>query len=241
MSRDVRRALARALRYTVLVGVAALGAACGEDPAAPDPGSAQIRFVNAARTAAMVDVRWAGEEAFADVAFGAVAAGGQYRTLRAGAPVVRVFSDATTTELTFGTFFADADDRYTTALVMSGQGYTLDGLRDTAATPAAAKTKLRVVHLSLLANGNVDVYVTSPGADLAPTPPTVAGLTLRGATRYLELPAGTHQVRLTGTGNKTVILDTGTFELADGKVWTVMALDPTDGEFPLTPLILADN
>jgi len=241
MTRDVRRARPRALTYTVLAGAALLAMACGDDPSAPDPGDAQIRFVNAASTAPVVDVRWEGAEAFADVAYGAAGAAGQYKTLEAGAPVMRVFSAATNTELTFGTFFADANDRYTTALVRNGQGYTIVGLRDTAATPAAGMTKLRGVHLSLLADGNVDVYVTAPGADIAAVAPTVPGLQLRGATRYLELAAGAHQVRITGSGNKTVILDTGAIDLADGKIRTVFALDPGVDAFPLKLLTLADN
>ena len=243
MIRDVRRAPGRALGYSMLTSVFLLTVGCGEEPTSSCSlaGEAQIRFVNAAHTAAVVDVRWAGDEAFTDVAYGEAGAAGQYKVLPAGCPVVRVFANATNTELSFGTFFAGADKRYTLALVRNGQSYTVASLADTAATPAAGKAKLRVVHFSLLAESSLDVYVTASGADIAAATPTAAGVQLRAATTYVELPAGSYRVRVTRSGEKTVLLDTGAIELADGTIRTVFALDPGTDAFPLRQLSVADN
>jgi len=228
-----------------LVAACAFTAACGlTDLSEPDPGDAQIRFVNAAPGVASASVRWAGSEAFSDVAFGDAAAAGAYRTLRAGTQDLAVTAPSAsgtgTTELTRGAITTARDRRYTLALVRQESGYTVAVLRDTAAVPAAGKAKVRVAHLSQLAEGNVDVYVTAPGADLGTATPTSAAITPLASSPYVELAAGTYQVRVTNAGAKTLLLDTGAIELAEGKVRTVFAMDTGADAPPLKVVVLDD-
>lgn len=241
MIHDTLRATKRALGYMPFAGALALGAACGDDPTSADPGDADIRFVNAAPGTASVDVFWAGQESFSAVPFGAAAAAGQYKTLAAGSQDLVVATAGASSALTSGTITTAEDRRYTVSLVRVGPSYTVAVLRDTAATPAAGKAKLRVVHFSQLAEGSVDVYVTAAGVDLATSTPTLSGLQFLKDMPYLELAAGSYQVRVTQSGSKTVILDTDSIELADGKVVTVFALDPGVDVFPLKLLTMADN
>jgi hypothetical protein len=57
---------------------------------------------------------------------------------------------------------------------------------------------------------------------------------------YLEAPAGTYQVRVTSTGTKTVVIDSGPLTLATGQVRTAIAVDAPGGGEPFGLLVLDD-
>lgn len=59
-----------------------------------------------------------------------------------------------------------------------------------------------------------DVYVTAPGAALAT--PTFSNVAPSAASTSLSVPTGTSQIRLTGVGNTTVLLDFGTQSFVGG-------------------------
>src|SRR5918999_3453063 len=67
-------------------------------------------------------------------------------------------------------------------------------LSDTNTAPAAGSVKLRAVNAATAA-GNVDVYITGPGASILTIAPTVAALPPRTASAYIERTAGAVQVR----------------------------------------------
>jgi predicted small secreted protein len=103
-------------------------------------------------------------------------------------------------------------------------------LTDAEAAPAAGKTKLRLIHgASLVAAKTVDVYITAPAADIATATATKAGFNYKDNSGYLEVAAGSYRVRITAPGTKTVLIDTGTtgVALADGKLYTGIAVNPT--------------
>jgi predicted small secreted protein len=103
-------------------------------------------------------------------------------------------------------------------------------LTDAEVAPAAGKTKLRLIHgASLVAAKTVDVYITAPAADIATATATKAGFNYKDNSGYLEVAAGSYRVRITAPGTKTVLIDTGTtgVALADGKLYTGIAVNPT--------------
>jgi Domain of unknown function (DUF4397) len=104
-------------------------------------------------------------------------------------------------------------------------------LTDTEAVPAAGKTKVRFVHAaSLVAAKTVDVYVTAPDATLtSATTATKANFNYKDNSGYIEVPTGSYRVRITAPGSKTALIDTGTtgVSLADGKLYTAIAVNPT--------------
>jgi hypothetical protein len=88
---------------------------------------------------------------------------------------------------------------------------------------------------------NVDIYVTAPGADISMMAPTLTDVPFRGYSDYLEVPAGSYQVRITPNGSKTVALDTGALAIAASQIRTGVALDAKDGGGPLGAIVLADK
>ena len=99
---------------------------------------------------------------------------------------------------------------------------------------------MRAVNAATVA-GNVDVYVTAPGADILTIPPTFAGLAPRAASAYIERAAGTVQVRFTTAGTKTVVRDVSIAALATGAIRTVVLLEAAAGGTPLTSAVLTDR
>lgn len=84
---------------------------------------------------------------------------------------------------------------------------------EASAEPAPDEVALRVLHAAPAA-GNVDIYITAPGAGLSGATPIDAGY-LDSAELSAAVPAGTYQVRITEDGNSTnVIYDSGSVDLS---------------------------
>jgi hypothetical protein len=88
--------------------------------------------------------------------------------------------------------------------------------------------------------GPVDVYVTEPGADLTLTPPVASNVAFGQVLPSVTTNAGTYQVRVTPTGTKDVVIDSGALTLESGQVRTVIAVEATGGGPPFDFLVLND-
>lgn len=88
----------------------------------------------------------------------------------------------------------------------------------------------------------VDVYVTTPGADLAASAP-VGTFAFKGTIGPAEVAAGDYQIRVTPAGDAgTVVYDSGTVSLADGSDLTIAALPNTNGgPAPITLVALTGS
>jgi len=113
-------------------------------------------------------------------------------------------------------------------------------LTDNNTAPAAGNVKIRAVNAATAA-GNVDVYITAPGADITAIAPTFGGVAPRAASGYLERAAGAIQVRFTTAGTKTVVRDVSLGTLAAGAIRTVVLLEAAAGGTPLTSAVLTDR
>ncbi|MEJ7810987.1 MAG: DUF4397 domain-containing protein, partial [Gemmatimonadaceae bacterium] len=72
---------------------------------------------------------------------------------------------------------------------------------DDNSVPTAGMVKIRAVNAAP-STATVDVYVTAPNASIAAIAPTFPGLAFRSASSYLQLAAGSVQVRFTTPGTK---------------------------------------
>ena len=80
------------------------------------------------------------------------------------------------------------------------------------AGPAAGNARLRVLHAAPMAP-QVDVYATTPGADLTATAP-VGTFEFKGDLGPVEVPAGDYQIRVTLAGDPAAVaFDSGTVTL----------------------------
>ena len=87
----------------------------------------------------------------------------------------------------------------------------------------------------------VDVYVTTPDADLTASAPISAmPLAFQDFTGRLVVPAGDYQIRVTLGGDPaTVVFDSGTIALADAADLLIAAVDNTGpGEAPVQLIVL---
>lgn len=222
----------RSLGLAVLAAVAL--AACGDDD---DENVARLRAVHLSPDAPLVDIYVDDDLVAEDVAYLDQTG---YLQLPAGAAnvVVTVAGDP-------GAVVIDAD-----ATLVENTDYTVLAanfvediepiiLLDDNAPPAAGQVQVRIVHGSP-STPAVDVYVTAPGVPLDEATPTLQDVPFGAASNYLEVPAGTYQIRVTLANTLTVGLDSGPVTLSAGQIRTVIAADADGGGGPLQALVLAD-
>jgi len=100
------------------------------------------------------------------------------------------------------------------------------------------KARVRTLNASFNAQ-NIDVYVTTPAADLNAVSPNMAAVgykTANPATGQdsLYLDGGTYRLRITTAGTKTVIFDSGALTLGNNADWLITTI-PVDGIGALVP------
>jgi len=224
------------------IGVAALAATalllgCSDDDKTGPNGTAQVRVVHGSPDAPAVDVLVEGKEVLSDVSY---LQSSPYLSVPAGTRNIRVNAANSTTTVINANAAVTKDYAYTviaTNLLASIEPLVLE---DDLTAPAAGNIKVRLVHGAPNV-GQVDIYVTAPGANLATATPTLTAVPFKAASGYLEVPAGNYQVRITPTGTKTVAIDTGALTLAAGQIRTGIAVEAPGGGTPLTALLLADR
>ena len=112
-------------------------------------------------------------------------------------------------------------------------------LTDNNTPPTAGNVKVRIVHGAPSAPA-VDVYITVPGVDIAVASPTLTNVSFKGVSAYQSVAAGTYQIRVTPTGTKNVVIDSGDVPLTAGQIRTVIATDAPGGGEPFGAIVLDD-
>ncbi len=224
-------ALALALALSTL-------AACSDDsdPLGQLAPIGYVRVVHASPDAPAVDVLVDEATALTNVAYRAASA---YLTVAPGERRLRVRATGTTTTVIDAT--ASIENRGVYTVIASGLLADIEPIIavDTLSNPAAGNVKIRVIHAAPGA-GNVDVYATAPGADINAATPVLTNVPFRGVSGFLEVPAGSYQLRVTPAGTKTVAIDATVF-LGAGQLRTVVATDAPGGGAPLGAIVLADK
>ncbi|MCC6930239.1 MAG: DUF4397 domain-containing protein [Gemmatimonadaceae bacterium] len=117
---------------------------------------------------------------------------------------------------------------------------------DTNPAPPATQSRLRLVHLSPTA-GNIDLFVTAVGADLAAATPTLSNVAFRAASAYFTVVPGTYQIRAVPAGTAaaqraaSVSINVASQAFTGGTGRTIVAADNTTGGAPLRAFILTDR
>ena len=222
---------------TLLLAASALTAACSDEDNNTDPsGQARVRVVHASPDAPAVDVLVDNAEALSDVSY---LTASDYLELTDGAHNVKVnAAGSSTTVIDTDVDLADGTD-YT--VIASGLVDAIQPivLEDDNSTPPAGTARVRAIHGAPSAPA-VDVYVTAPGADIETASPALSNVALGDVSDYLEVPEGDYQVRVTGAGTKTVVIDSGALTLTSGQVRTAIAVDAAGGGAPFDLLVLQD-
>jgi hypothetical protein len=199
---------------------------------------AYVKFIHASPGAPNVDVQVVSTFAAQNTAYGSASSG--YARVNAGTnEKVQVFAagkDSTAVLSANATF---TKDQYYTILALNTPAKLQAAIEnDDLTPPASGDCKIRVVHGSPSA-GPVDVYVTAPGVSLTdpknPVTPVLTNFTFGTVTKYLQVPAGSYEVRVTVSGNPTAVaIDTGAtgVPLTAGNIYTAVALDPNPSSTP---------
>jgi hypothetical protein len=222
---------------SLLLAATALTAACSDDDDNTGPeNESRVRVVHASPDAPDVDVLVDDAVVLSDVPY---LTASDYLDVDAGARNLKVNAAGTTTSV----IDADVDltDGADYTVIASGLAAEIEPLllEDDNAAPAAGNVKVRAIHGAPSAPA-VDVYVTAPGADIAAATPALSGVLFGDVSDYLEVPAGSYQVRVTPAGTKTVVIDSGTLTLASGEIRTAIAVDAPGSGAPFDLLLLDD-
>jgi len=226
-----RTAIALAAASMIAVG-------CDDDTttAPVTPSEARVRVMHGSPNAPAVDVLVDGQPVLTGVAY---PQNSSYLVVPAGARNLQVRVAGTSTVVIDETTTLQANSDYTviaSGLVVSIQAWVL---ADDNSPPGPGMTKVRLVHNAPSAP-EVDIYVTAPGADLNAATPVLTSVPFAAASPYLEVAAGTYQVRICPAGTKTVAIDSGALALAAGQIRTAIAIDAPGGGTPFGAVLLAD-
>jgi hypothetical protein len=202
-----------------------------------DP-TAQVRVVHASPDAPDVDVLVNDNVELAGVPYKGVSA---YLTVNSeDDPNFKVNVTGTSNTVINATPDLQEDSQYTLLAVdeVANIGPLL--ITDDTSAPASGFLKVRVLHASPTAPV-VDVYVTGPGDDISMMAPTLTAVDFKDYSDYLEIPADDYQIRVTGTGSKTPVYDSGTVPLGAGVTYTIAAVTTTTGLSPISLLVLTGD
>lgn len=216
-----------------MLGMAATVAACSDD----DPvDTTRLRAVHLSPDAPNVDILVNGSQVASDVAYEENTG---YLTVPSGTTDILVQPVGTNVNAIDASPDLDPNTDYTVLAANLVADIEPILLTDNNQAPTSGNVKVRIVHGAPSAPA-VDVYVTAPGADLATATPTLTNVSFGVASGYLSVPAGSYQIRVTPTGTKTVVIDSGSVPLASGQIRTVIATDAPGGGAPFGAIILAD-
>ncbi|MEO6444437.1 MAG: DUF4397 domain-containing protein [Gemmatimonadaceae bacterium] len=161
--------------------------------------------------------------------------------------VLKRTADTSTTVATIPFTMAVSQDRSVYAIGgAGGAAVTSFVTTDTNPVAPATQARVRVVQLSPTA-GNVDVFVTAVGADLAAATPTLSNVAYKGVSGYLLLNAGTHQIRAVPAGTApaaraaSVTINLASLALRGATGRTIVLADNTTGGAPLRAFVLSDR
>lgn len=215
-------------RLMLLIGVLALSLGVAS-AALADSHEARVRVVHASPDAPAVDVLVNDGVAFSNAPFTGIT---PHATLAVGTYNVKVVPTGATEPVVIQADLALEAKEYTVVAV--GQLANIEPLVlvDDNSLPATGKAHVRFVHAS----------PDAPAVDIAVKggPVLFGHVAFKGVGSYLPVDAGTYDLEVRLAGTDTVALDVPGVALADGTVYTVLAMGLAGGEPALTAVPSVD-
>jgi hypothetical protein len=222
----------RWVTYPLVVLSAAMLAACGGGGGGA--GSANLRVLHASPDAPAVDVLVRGTRIVSNAKYKDASG---YSSVDAGDTEIKVNAAGTQTTVLSATPSLGRDKSYT--LIAANKLAVIEPLliEDEASAIPAGSARLRVVHAAPSAPA-VDVYVTAPGTAIASATPTLTNVAFKAYSSALPVPAGDYRIRVTATGSRTPVYDSGKIALAAGQDLLAVAVDQKEGLAPISLIAL---
>lgn len=176
-----------------------------------------------------------------------------YATAQTGQqPITVSLAGQTTTFLETSQDFSNGD-RFSYVLYGRATSPAAILVSDVVDLPGGGNVKFRLINVAT-EQGPLDFYVTNPGADIAQSAPTISNVALGTASAFVEVESGSRELRITPSGSKTVLFDSGQMTVSDRNAYSIVAYargDPnlvnvglltmdTLGSGSLLPSLLAD-
>ena len=184
----------------------------------------KIRFFNAAFDIGAIDVDVGTVQTITGLNYEQFAT---YHSASLGNQPVTILQTGTTTPLVSSSVNFDNGQRWTHILYGRPNAPQTLVLADNVELSGGGKYKVRLVNAATEA-GPVDAYVTAPGAPIDTATPTISGVALGGVSDFLELDAGSVEVRIVPSGTKTVLYDSGQITLSERNAYSLVAYSRGD-------------
>jgi hypothetical protein len=184
----------------------------------------KIRFFNAAFDIGAIDADVGTVQTITGLNYEQFAT---YHSASLGSQPVTILQTGTTTPLITSSVNFDNGQRWTHILYGRPNAPQALIVADNVELSGGGKYKVRLVNAAT-ESGPLDVYVTAPGAVIDTMSPTLAGVTLGGVSDYVELDAGSVEVRIVPSGTKSVFYDSGQITLSERNAYSLVAYNRGD-------------
>ena len=232
-----------ALLFGAMIGLTACGSDDDEMPAINLPlAETNIRVIHAGVDAPKVNVNANGAEILADVDY---AQSSGLLTVPEGMYAVILnakLADGTVAEVLSADLDAMTEMEYTAVAVgkVADETLQLKLIANATSDIAEGYTRVQVLH-GTSDVGLVDIYVTAPGDDITDAAPTLSANFL-DVSDQLEILAGDYQIRITASGMKTPVFDSGTVTLEAATDYLVSAIpNAWTGDSPVALLVALND
>ncbi|GGB50971.1 DUF4397 domain-containing protein [Shewanella inventionis] len=225
--------------YPIAVCLSLIGlTACSDDDdkvvTEPMMNYSQLRVIHAGSDAPMVNVSIDGNQVLSGVDYAMSSGLLEVTSASYDIDVDAILADGTTLTVLNTSLMAEPDMEYTAIALgkVADETLSLKLVSNPVADIAAGYARVQVLHAAPSVD-LVDVYVTAPGDDISAASPTVSANYMHVSTQ-LEVPAGDYQVRITASGLKDVVYDSGTIALSDMTDYFISAIPNTwSGDAPV--------
>ncbi len=192
------------------------------------PKAAHVRMVNVVADAPLLDVTADGAAAFTGIAFEGST---DYVDFDNKDTPFSVTVRGATSPLVEQTYSLAGEQTYTLIAIGTTSVPSLLLLPDATTEPGSGRSQLRIAHVAA-GIAAIDAYLTAPGVAIDDLLPNFNGLSYNTATAYLQFASGTYQLRMTVSGTKTIIYDSGPHEFSSSTSTDLIAYARTSGTLP---------
>lgn len=202
----------------------------------------QVRVIHAGVDAPKVNVNANGAALLTDVDY-AVSSG--FTTIPVDTYAIGVdaqLADGSVLEVLTAELDAMAEMQYTAVAVgkVADDTLQLKLIANAVSDIATDYARVQVLH-GASDVGLVDIYVTAPGVDITSQAPTLSANFL-DVSDQLEILASDYQIRITASGQKTPVFDSGTVPLQAGNDYLISAIpNAATGDSPVALLVALDD
>jgi hypothetical protein len=201
-------------------------------------GNAQMRILNAFSEAAALDVSVASTSVATGLPFQGLT---QYTSVGSGTPLITVGVSGASTTLINTMYTISSGTNYTYIVFGPLTGVSAILGNDAFNDPGNGFFSLRVVNAAP-GSGAVDVYVTTPGADLASSAPSLTNISYGVTSVFSPIAIGTSfEIRVTTTGTKDVLFDSTPKTFAEHSATDLVVFSKGSGKLLNVALLNHDS